>query len=332
MSQEEINSLIRKVLSQSATQEEIEKLEAWRSAAKKNEQTFKVMQQVWRERAPDPMLGHLENQRQRIWEKAMMPETVTRSRRLSFVLQAKIAAAIAFLLIFGSVLFWVNRQENVVEIQQTMVQKNNPAGQKSKLFLPDGTIVWLNSESSLTYPATFSDSLRWVRLVGEAYFEVAKDEQKPFTVQSGEVFTTALGTSFNISAYAEDENLTVALITGKVKIEQHPRKEEVLLEAGNGFQLNLQSQQQNIFQVEEEKVLAWKLGILTFEGDDFSQVVKKIQRWYGVDVKIEGTPPSDWRLSGRFENEHLSHVIEIIQFGRKFDYTLDNNTLTFRFH
>lgn len=334
MSQEEINSLIRKVLSRSASQEEIQRLEVWRSAAKKNEQTFKVMQQVWQERSSDPMSVHLEEQSRRIWEKAMSEDAGYHSGRksLNIYVRAKIAAAVAFLLIFGSAIYWINRQDNAVAVQEEMVQKNNPAGQKSKLFLPDGSIVWLNAASSLIYPARFSDSLRLVQLEGEAFFEVVKDAQKPFTVQSGEVRTTALGTSFNISAYAEDESLTVALITGKVKIEQDHRNDSMLLEAGNGFQLDYTNHQQKIFQIQEEKVLAWKLGILSFEGDNFEQVVKKIQRWYGVEVKIEGAPPTDWQLTGHFENEYLTHVIETIQFGRKFDYELDHNILTLIFN
>lgn len=332
MSPGEIDKLILKVLNQHSNQEEEELLEEWKNEDQRNRRVFEAMKQVWQERSLDPRMVHVEEQSQRIWEKAMMKERFPQvHKNFSIYLEAKIAAAIIFLFVIGASIFWANYQKASETVPVKMVQQTNPAGQKSKLFLPDGSVIWLNSESTLTYPEKFSDSLRLVTLEGEAYFEVSKDTERPFRVNTGSVGTTALGTSFNINAPKEGE-LTVSLLTGKVKIEKDGDPDITILEPGTGFQFDYKNGQHTVFPIQYDDVLAWKMGILVFDGDGFEQVARKIHAWYGVEVEIKGTPPLDWKLTGKFENENLSNVIETIKFSRKFEHKLDSNKLLITFN
>lgn len=332
MSQGEIDKLILKVLNQNANQEEEDLLEEWKNKNQRNRHVFEAMKQVWQERSLDPRMVHLEEQSQRIWEKAMTKERFPQMyKNASFYLNAKIAAAIVFLFVIGAAVYWASYQKATEIVPIKMVQQTNPAGQKSKLFLPDGSVIWLNSESTLTYPEKFSDTLRLVTLEGEAYFEVSKDTERPFRVNTGSVGTTALGTSFNINAPKEGK-VTISLLTGKVKIEEDKAGDFIILEPGTGFQFNYNNGQHTVFPIKHDNVLAWKMGILVFDGDSFEQVAKKIHAWYGVEVQIKGTPPRDWKLTGKFENENLSNVIETIKFSRKFEHKLDSNKLLITFN
>ena len=130
----------------------------------------------------------------------------------------KYAAAAAIFLSLGYLFFELNKErDQPKQISTTLVVKENPRGVKSQIQLPDGTLVRLNAESSISYQSNFSDTARLISLTGEAYFEVVKDAQRPFRVTSNQVETTALGTTFNIKADKPD-NIEIALVEGKVKV------------------------------------------------------------------------------------------------------------------
>lgn len=210
------------------------------------------------------------------------------------------------------------------------VVKSNPSGQKSKVYLPDGTIVTLNSESSLTYMDDFSEG-RTVNLEGEAFFDVRKDTIRPFTVHSGRLSTTALGTSFNINSYDADHT-EVVLVTGRIKVADSQTSEILILDPGEMVSV---VGTEDRFEKSEADILShtyWKNGILHFNQTDIPAVISTLERWYGVRITTDGKIPKD-KCTGTFErNEYLSNVLDILSHSVGFEYTLNDKEVKLIFN
>jgi len=159
---------------------------------------------------------------------------------------------------------------------------NIPRGGQYQLVLSDGTKVWLNSASSLKYPAAFSGHQRNVELTGEAYFEVAKDRTKPFTVSVNGMNVQVLGTHFNINAYSDEKAIKTTLLEGSVKLSGNGK--QALLKPGQEGSFNNQQRAFNISQVDVDDAVAWKNGFFAFDNEDIQTIMKRISRWYDVDV------------------------------------------------
>jgi len=244
--------------------------------------------------------------------------------------------AAIFIMVFG--LGWTGYQMNFQPteelLQLTTVEKNNPKGQKTTFKLPDGTVVNLNSESSLQYIDDSENNRRIVKLEGEAFFDVAKDKHKPFTVMSGGISTTALGTSFNVKAYQKESELKVVLITGKVEIatNRSSSAEKIYLTPGFGVTYSGKTNELIKYNFDEEFELGWKNSTLYFDESDINEVVKQLERWYGVTIKIENRDKvGQWKYSSKFKNETLENVLKGISYIQKFEYDINEKEVILEF-
>lgn len=161
-----------------------------------------------------------------------------------------------------------------------------PRGTTYKITLSDGTKVWLNATSSLSYPANFSGTERKVELVGEAYFEVAKNEKIPFKVKTTNTEVEVLGTHFNISAYANDEEMKTTLLEGAVRLSHWGNKK--ILKPGHQAITSSSSADIKLKEVNGQQALAWKNGYFLFRENSIVEVMKQISRWYNVQIIYEG--------------------------------------------
>lgn len=157
-----------------------------------------------------------------------------------------------------------------------------PRGGQYQLILSDGTKVWLNSASSLKYPVAFSGNERAVQLSGEAYFEVAKNRSKPFNVSLNGLKVQVLGTHFNITAYSDEKAIKTTLLEGSVKLIAENRN--VVLRPGEQGILIANSESINVQEVDSDEAVAWKEGYFVFNNEDLHEIMKRISRWYDVDV------------------------------------------------
>lgn len=237
-----------------------------------------------------------------------------------------IAASILVLLTVGT-LYFLNSEKGAVKqipIEQVVI-KSNPAGQKSKVFLPDGSIVWLNSESSISYEGEFNDSTRHIHLSGEAFFEVKRDMDRPFVVYSGSVSTTALGTAFNVNAF-DEKKITVSLTHGQVNVESKNSsgiKQGIIINPGEGAVYN--SEKSDAFvkiDIDPTKVMMWRDGLLYLENSTLTETVTKLERWYGVKIMINNKPKDKWSANGLFDNEYLDNVLHSLSFSQGFKYEI----------
>lgn len=246
----------------------------------------------------------------------------------------RIAAVVALIIstVFAALLLDSSREESVTE-SLSFIKKQNPKGQKSSFLLPDSTRVILNAESSLSYPEHFSGKTREIKLIGEAFFEVRRNEQKPFVVTAAGIATTALGTSFNVRAFENDETISVSLSTGKVVVENKvsDSSEKVFLVPGEKYVYDILKSENKKVKFDIHNDIAWKEGVLYFNQSNLNEFISTIERWYNVRVTVIGTPRSQWKINGRFNNESLYNVLESLSFARQIKYTLKGKNVILYF-
>ncbi|NII23562.1 DUF4974 domain-containing protein [Pseudoflavitalea sp. X16] len=208
---------------------------------------------------------------------------------------------------------------------------STPAGGQYQVMLPDGTKVWLNAASSITYPTAFPGKERSVRISGEAYFEVAKNKQKPFIIDvDGKSLVEVVGTSFNINSYVNEGSIKTTLLEGSVKVISEDKKAilkpgqqaQIALQAGTGNDRPSGKSSATIIinsSINLEQVMAWKNGIFNFNGEDLFTVMRQLERWYNINVQYQGAVSNVIFEGEMYRNANLSDVLEALQkMGVKF--------------
>lgn len=190
------------------------------------------------------------------------------------------------------------------------------AGGKYSVVLSDGSRVWLNAESSITFPTAFAGNERSVKITGEVYFEVSKDRQRPFFVQVGEVQKIkVLGTRFNVNAYGDNGAVMTTLLEGSVQVNaQQAGIATVTLRPGEQSSITRTGKVSVQENVNTEEIIAWKNGFFQFENAGIQTIMQQFGRWYDVDVSYEGKI-SDQRFNGKIDrNVNASDALEILRF------------------
>nr|WP_294782733.1 FecR domain-containing protein [uncultured Flavobacterium sp.] len=194
-----------------------------------------------------------------------------------------------------------------------------PIGGIYAVSLSDGTKVWLNSKSTLKYPVEFSGNTRTVTLEGEAYFEVSKNAHSPFTVKTTSGDVTVLGTHFNISVYAEDQNFETTLAEGKVKVSED--NQTVVLNPGQ--QARSKNAGLKVVEVDPSVYTAWKDGKFYFENENLKNILTKMARWYNFNVKFEQKALEQIKFTGIvLKDEPVDHFLDIISKSSNIKYKI----------
>ncbi len=243
----------------------------------------------------------------------------------------RFAAVLVFLLTTVSIFYFNTANSGQEVVKSEMIKKINPAGQKTRINLPDGSVCWLNSESEIQFHSNFSDSSRNIYLKGEAYFEVAKDKNRPFRVHVPTMTVTALGTVFNINSFPEEPMEIVALLEGKISVRcEDTFYREVLPGESIGYDKVLNESERR--DVDTADAIAWKNGILKFNEETYETIFAKLERWYGVKITTSGNMPVSMKYKARFQNELLTNVLESMRYGQKFDFKIDGKNVEIIFN
>lgn len=324
----DIDDLIVLYLTGRASPEQRERLETWMKASDRNRAVFEKVKSVWTAPASTELNKRRQEQRDRIWS-AGTADVPTESRQLASRWWLRAAASVLIVVAVGwGATQWMN--EAAVPI--AMIEMSNAAGMKSSYTLMDGTEVWLNAESTLRYPEQFSDTLRWVELVGEAFFDVTPDADRPFVVKAGNTRTEVLGTAFNIEAYDEHDYIKVSLLEGKVNVQNSRADLLSALAPGEQLLFSTTEEEFSIQRFDYALTFGWKDGTLMLDGADLETFRQVLEKWYGVNTVIIGDPGRDWEIRARYDNENLENVMRDVAFNKNFSYELNGNNLIMNFN
>jgi transmembrane sensor len=200
-----------------------------------------------------------------------------------------------------------------------------PRGGQYEVILADGTKVWLNSASSLSYPTTFTGKYRQVLLKGEAYFEVAEDKNKPFKVSVGDVQVEVLGTHFDVMAYEDENAINTTLLAGAVRVTSKGMGSRVLA-AGQEASMDRSSGSLSLNEVDAEEAVAWKDGFFEFEGVSIETVMRQLARWYDVDVEYKGK--TDKHFRGRIaRSSNVSEVFKKLELTGEVHFSMEGKKI-----
>ena len=199
----------------------------------------------------------------------------------------------------------------------------SPLGTRTMFSLPDGSTGWLNGGSYLKFPTEFKGKSREVLLEGEAYFDIISNDRKPFIVNGNQRQVVAHGTAFNIHAYPEDPEIQITLVNGSVSIfeRKNGRMMELAdLEPGQMYICYPGTRLNRIETVDVNKVAAWKDGKLSFRDESFDDVVRRINRWYNVDIEIVDETLHSYSYQATFVDETLDEVLKLLQHSAPIEF------------
>ena len=240
-----------------------------------------------------------------------------------------------------------------VELPNEIVTKN---ASKTKIVLPDGSVVWLNADTKLWYYKSFGNTLREVYLNGEAFFDVTKNPAKPFVIHTKLLDIKVLGTQFNVRSYPNDKTIETSLVRGLVQVTLHSRPDEkyflkpneklVVLNTNTVDSLNVQKQVPAISKNLDDNIVAiknltplqsndsikietaWTKNRLCFTDENFEEVAHQLERWYDVQIVFKNNKYKDIRLNGSFVNETLTQALDALKFSTNFHYDIKDKTVT----
>ena len=253
----------------------------------------------------------------------------TYNTRKLFIYTSMKYAAMAIVLI-ASTFFATRSIYNNVSTDEVMNTLYVPAGQRAKLTLQDGSTVWLNANSTLTYPSKFARKGRNVSVEGEAYFDITPNNKKPFVVNTKDVNMRVLGTQFNVHSYPETDFIRTDLIEGSLLVYKSN------FEAGGitlkpNEQLTVTGNQMLLSKIESDNYFLWKDGVYAFENKKLTDIIDMLQLYYDVKIIVEDPEIFNVPYTGKFrQRDGIDEILRILQKIRKFNIIKDsdNNIIT----
>lgn len=226
-------------------------------------------------------------------------------------------------IVMVSLFFW-NENRLLTKYADMTVEVGQ--GQKSDISLPDGTKVHLNADSKLRYGSNFNGKQRQVELIGEAYFDVAKDAQSPFIVKAGDVQVRALGTSFNVQAYPDDDNITTFLSEGSVVVSSS--FQSINLNPGEAVVYSLKEAQMTKKKEEDDRLFtAWMNNEMVFNDEPIIHIIKLLERNYNVKFEIKSDRLNGITFTGTLKNASLQSTLYALQFTSSISYKKKNGVI-----
>jgi len=319
-------NIIVKTLKDEASPEEQAILENW---LKEDEEHFKIFAEV---QDVDALTSSLPTpfypDKEKAWRKIDRRTRGSGQKRRQMVNRLKYSAAAVFLLLVSLAVFWIYQTNTYNEYPQ-VTEIIAPPGQKVRVVLPDSSLVWLNSGSSLKYNRNYNVKKREVRLEGEAFFDVKKNQAKKFRVQTGIFSVNVYGTAFNVKNYDNDFLQEITVSEGKVGIA-HGTKELKQLTHGQQAVYNKETKKITFIHTDPEVVSSWRNNELKFDNTPFAEVVKYLERWYGVNINIESSLIGKHNYTFKIKTESLTEMLEKIKLMTPISYEINGKDVKIR--
>lgn len=312
------HNLLLKFLKKETTTKENQEIKNWVSASEKNREEFRDIHETFH-------LSQLKQYKSEIdiekaWNKLydQLPNQRNHKHKIQ-TLFWQVAASIAIIMAVGISSFWMGGRFSTQE-NSKLVQVETPAGEKSKILLPDGTYVWLNSSSLLSYDA---GDPRKVKVDGEAYFEVAKDKKHPFEVSTPSgMKVTVLGTKFNLRYYNSENKVETTLDEGQIVISGVEKYKPLILHPGQQADYSLANGKLTVREVDTSIFSLWRNNVLRFDDVSFAELVPRIERWYGVSIDVDPKISHTDRFTMTVKTESLRELLNMMQLTSIFNYEI----------
>ncbi|MCI5084226.1 MAG: FecR domain-containing protein [Saprospiraceae bacterium] len=322
--------LIAKYLAQELSPQQEQELLDWAAASDENQARFEEMVQLWditgdaAEPAFETDLANFSAVKAEAWKRIDQATTATDNEKTEAkVIQfsglkiwMRVAAVIAFL----GLGYWLFVQPEATPSSAFAKLYQTGEAEKREWTLPDGSTVWLNEKTRLRYVDSTAIGQRWVELSGEAFFDVERDENKPFVIHSGNAITSVLGTSFNVRAYPEEEQVEVTVETGLVRLAKADEKtEEVQLVAGNTGLYDDQKQKVIKRADKLENANAWRTGKLSFSDVRVSEIKQTLERQFDQKIKLVNPAIGDCQFKLEEQEANLELILKMMSFAMDLD-------------
>jgi ferric-dicitrate binding protein FerR (iron transport regulator) len=309
------HELLAAYLAGATSEAEKSAVEAWRQASPANEREFGRYQALWE--ASRGRAAEYEPDMDRAWRRIQPARELSAAPRSGkFIPWVRRMAAVLLVGLLLGAGWYAYRMSRRPEL--TWVERHTPGEQRQRLQLADGSVVWLNANSTLRYPQAFTDSVREVHLAGEAFFEVARDPAKPFLIHTGPTTTRVLGTSFSVRGYAGEVAVTV--VTGKVALTNRSDALAVTLTPGERGVVRRNANRVEKSPNRDPNFLAWKTRTLTFRNTPLREVLPTLERYFGVTFRTDEPTLLDCRFTGSFREPTLAEVLQVFAYGRDIAY------------
>lgn len=309
----ETNILLRKLVQHSITLPEYRKLKA-SAACMSDDELAQALSEVWESYDGSAQVPESVN-------RAVMqlkPVTVTRFRFLRTMMKA--AAVLALMASIGTGIYLYQDNASMKALLRKQLTVQVESGDKTLLTLPDGTKVFLNASTSLSYPSDFGQAHRDIYLSGEAYLEVAKDARRPFRVHTKHIDIQVLGTKFNISAYPDNEQVETMLMEGSVEVTTTDTRHTLTLRPHEKAVYDLSGDSLTVSPATGEFETAWMRGELAFRSARLSEIMRQLERRYGKEIKMSDNRYDTDLFTGHFEEDNIYAVLKILQMHYPFTY------------
>ena len=313
------NYIILKYLQGKATKIEKEQFFNWLEQSPKNKEEFVALKKIW------ALTEKHKNSENITWTDLKQPLINEQKTRKLFLRYVRNAAVFLLLIGLGAVSqYFIGQNSTKTQFQY---DKNSlvksPLGQMTDLELPDGTLVKLNSGTTISYNSEFSYGKREVYIEGEAFFDVQTDKEHPFIVKSKLLDVKVYGTMFNICSYPADKNFTATLVEGSISVLSKTGKEITKIEPGYKAEFVENGANVLISNVDTVLYTSWKRGLVTFRNQNLEEIAKQIERWYNVEIIIEKEGLGKERYFGTIlKNKPIDQILEVLKLTTSLQYEI----------
>jgi len=318
-----MQSIIRKYLNHKANEEELVKLKSWLNESPKNREELIRLKNSYALSLINDGETNVTNNSSVDSEKnnpkvKSLFDNIIGSRWIQY------AAVVLIVLTFQSLLKLRGDMIHEPQYQEVSVG----SGESARVVLADGSVVWLNSNSELKYPNSFNSRTRRVILNGEAFFQVNRDTDHPFVVDAGEIAVKVLGTEFNVQSYSEELSVKVEVESGKVQVTDFLGDSEGVILTANEKVEFIRSDRSMRLGKYDPKSENWRDGKYIFRNRSFGEIVRQLERIYGVKIEVRDTDLLDEIYYGEIDkSDPITKILDIISVSNQFNYRVSNKTI-----
>jgi ferric-dicitrate binding protein FerR (iron transport regulator) len=323
-----IKTILLAYFSGEITEQERKELLQWLEADEANRKIMAEMADWWAmSHVPLFVSGREAGFKKYFGDLTETSHTQAKYKRFRFSFVAKVAAVALFFLLVSTTSYYVGKNTQTISREVASYETVVPLGSKTKVILPDKSIVWINAGSTLTYSDNVAGNRREVLLEGEAYFEVAPDSLKPFIVKTGDVDVKVLGTSFDVRAYRDEKTIDVVLLTGKVDVYLNNTTDgyynaNAELMPNQMLSYNRETSDMRIAVVHSPDYSAWKDGQIKFSEQSFTRIARDLERIYNIEIEINSNYLKKEIFTGSFSEKHtVTDIFKEIDVDKKYKWT-----------